>query len=84
MAAGNYSSILGETNKEPVNSKPEEVVITKTLKRSRRVVSNKAPADAGLLSVIIRTPKAKRTRGEQKGKDPVKINGRLYKHYNYR
>ena len=36
----------------------------------------KAPA------IAIRSPKAKRTRGQKKGKDSVEIDGRLYEYYN--
>ena len=32
--------------------------------------------------IAIRSPKAKRTRGEKKGKDSVEIDGRLYEYYN--
>ena len=34
--------------------------------------------------IAIRSPKAKRTYGEKKGKDSIKINGQLYKYYNYK
>ena len=36
------------------------------------------------LAIAIRSPKAKWTCGEKKGKDSIKINGRLYKYYNYK
>ena len=32
-------------------------------------------------ALAIRSPKAKRTRGNKKGKDPVKIDGRILEYY---
>ena len=58
------------------------MVIRLTLKRRRRVVSIDAPKALKVPVIAIRSPKAKRTRGEKKGKDSVKIDGRLYKYYN--
>jgi len=46
------------------------------------VVSIDAPKAPKVLVIAIRSPKAKQTRGEKKGKDSVKINGRLYEYYN--
>ena len=31
--------------------------------------------------LAIRSPKAKRTRGDKKGKDPIKIDGRILEYY---
>ena len=60
----------------------EEAVIQLTLKRRQRVVSIDAPEALKAPAIAIRSPKAKRTRGQKKGKDSVKIDGQLYKHYN--
>ena len=46
------------------------------------MVSIDVPKALKVLVIAIRSPKAKRTRGEKKGKDPVKIDGRLYEYYN--
>ena len=32
-------------------------------------------------ALAIRSPKAKRTRGDKKGKDPVEIDGRILEYY---
>ena len=34
--------------------------------------------------LAIRSPKAKRTRGNKKGKDSVKIDGRILEYYTYK
>ena len=34
--------------------------------------------------LVIRSPKAKRTRGNKKGKDPVEIDGRILEYYKYK
>ena len=60
----------------------EEAVIQSTLKRRRQVVSVDAPEALKALVIAIRSPKAKRTRGEKKGKDSVKVDGQLYEYYN--
>jgi hypothetical protein len=46
------------------------------------VVSTDAPKALKALIIAIRSPKAKQTRSEKKGRDSVKIDGRLYKYYN--
>jgi len=46
------------------------------------VVSTDAPKALKAPVIAIRSPKAKWTRGQKKGKDSVKVNGQLYKHYN--
>ena len=53
----------------------EEAVIQSTLKQQRRVVSVDAPEALKAPIIAIRSPKAKRTCGEKKGKDPVEIDG---------
>jgi len=72
-------SIPGVIEDEPAR---EEVVIWSTSKRRRRVVSTDAPKAPKVPVIAIRSPKAKQTRSEKKGKDSVKIDGRLYKYYN--
>ena len=62
----------------------EEAVIRLNLKRRRRVVSIDAPKALKALVITIRSPKAKRTRSEKKGKDSIKIDGQLYEYYNYK
>ena len=47
------------------------------------MVSTDAPKALKALVIAIRSPKAKRTYSEKKGKDSVKIDGQLYKYYNY-
>ena len=71
-------SIPGVNKDEPAR---EEAVIQSTLKRRRWVVSIDAPEASKAPVIAIRSPKAKRTRGEKKGKDPVEIDGQLYEHY---
>ena len=53
----------------------EEAVIQSTSKRQRRVVSTDAPEALKAPAIAIRSPKAKRTRSEKKGKDSVEIDG---------
>jgi hypothetical protein len=48
------------------------------------VVSIDTPKAPKALAIAIRSPKAKRTYSEKKGKDSVEINGRLYEYYNYK
>ena len=74
-------SIPGVNKDEPAR---EEAVIQSTLKRRRRVVSINTPKALKALAIAIRSPKAKRTRSQKKGKDSVEINGRLYEYYNYK
>jgi hypothetical protein len=35
-------------------------------------------------TLAIRSSKAKRTRGDKKGKDPIKIDGRILEYYTYK
>ena len=35
-------------------------------------------------ALTIRSPKAKRTRSNKKGKDPVEIDGRILEYYTYK
>jgi len=58
------------------------VVIQSALKQRRWVVSIDTPKAPKVPVIAIRSPKAKRTRSEKKGKDSVKIDGQLYKYYN--
>ena len=60
----------------------EEAAIQLTLKQQQQVVSTDAPKALKAPVIAIRSPKAKWTRGQKKGKDSVKVNGQLYKHYN--
>ena len=46
------------------------------------MVSVDAPKALKALAIAIRSPKAKRTHSEKKGKDSIEIDGRLYKYYN--
>ena len=46
------------------------------------MVSIDAPKALKVPVIAIRSPKAKRTCGEKKGKDSVEIDGRLYEYYN--
>ena len=72
-------SIPGVIKDEPAR---EEVVIRLTLKQRQQVVSTDAPKALKVPVIAIRSPKAKQTRSEKKGKDSVEIDGRLYKYYN--
>ena len=74
-------SIPGINKDEPAQ---EEAGIRSTLKRRRRVVSADAPKAPKAPVIAIRSPKAKRTYSEKKGKDSIEIDGRLYKYYNYK
>ena len=46
------------------------------------MVSIDTPKAPKVPAIAIRLPKAKRTHSEKKGKDSIKIDGRLYKYYN--
>ena len=46
------------------------------------MVSIDAPEALKAPAIAIRSPKAKRTRGEKKGKDSAEIDGQLYEYYN--
>ena len=46
------------------------------------MVSVDAPEALKALAIAIRSPKAKWTCGEKKGKDSIEINGQLYEYYN--
>ena len=58
-------SIPGVIKDKPAR---EETVIRSTLKRQRRVVSADAPEAPKAPAIAIRSPKAKRTRGERRGR----------------
>ena len=51
------------------------------LKRSRQGASVDAYEAHKASALAIRSPKAKRTRGDKKGKDPVEIDGRILEYY---
>jgi hypothetical protein len=53
----------------------EEAIIQLILKQQRQVVSIDVPEALKALVIAIRLPKAKRARGEKKGKDSIKIDG---------
>jgi hypothetical protein len=84
LAAGDYGSILSISGVNKDELAQEEAVIQSTLKRRRWVVSVDAPKAPKAPVIAIRSPKAKQTRGEKKGKDSVEINGQLYEYYNYK
>ena len=89
MAYSNFTLILSDTNKGPSNPKPKEAinlelkkaVIPLKLKRWRQGASADAHEAYKASALAIRSPKAKRTRGNKKGKDPVEIDGRILEYY---
>ena len=89
MARGNFILILSDTNegssdpkpKEVINPEVKEVVIPLKLKRWRWGASIDAYEVYKASVLAIRSPKAKRTRGNKKGKDPVEIDGRILEYY---
>ena len=89
MAYGNFTSILSDTDegssnpklKEVINPEVKEVVILLKLKRWRQGASIDAHEVYKASALAIRSPKAKRTRGNKKGKDPVEIDGRILEYY---
>ena len=89
MARGNFILILSNTDEGPSDSElkevvdPElkEVVIPLKLKRLRQGASADAYEAYKASALAIRSPKAKRTRGNKKGKDPIKIDGRILEYY---
>ena len=89
MAYGNFILILSNTNKgssdpkpkEVINPEVKEVVIPLKLKQWRQGASADAYKVHKASALAIRSPKAKRTRGNKKGKDPVKIDGRILEYY---
>ena len=84
LAHGNFTSILSNTNKGPSDPKPKEVGIPSKLKQSRQGASVDAYKAHKANALAIRSPKAKRTRGNKKGKDPVKIDSQILEYYIYK
>ena len=92
MAYSNFTLILSNTNKGPSNPKPKEVINLKLkeviiplkLKQWRQGASIDAHEVYKASALAIRSPKAKRTRGNKKGKEPVKIDGRILEYYTYK
>jgi len=83
LAYSNFISILSDTDKgssdpkpkEVINPEVKEVVILLKLKRWRQGASVDVYKVYKASALAIRSPKAKRTRGDKKGKDPVEIDG---------
>ena len=81
---GNFILILSNTNKGPSNPKLKEAGIPLKLKRSRQGASIDAYEAYKASALAIRSPKAKRIRGNKKGKDPIEIDGRILEYYIYK
>ncbi len=81
LARGNFTSILSDTDEGPSDTKPKEIVIPSKLKRPRQGASVDAHKAYKASTLAIRSPQAKRTRGDKKGKDPIEIDGRILEYY---
>ena len=92
LARGNFTSILSDTDegpsdpelKEVVNPEQKEAGIPSKLKRLRQGASEDAHEAHKASALAIRSSKAKRTRSDKKGKDPIEIDGRILEYYTCR
>ena len=81
LACGNFTLILSDTDEGPSNTEPKEIIILLKLKRPRQGASVDAHKAYKASTLAIRSPQAKQTRGDKKGKDPIEIDGRILEYY---
>ena len=81
LARGNFTSILSDTDESPSNPELKEAVILLKLKWLRQGASKDTYKAYKASAFAIRSPKAKRTRSDKKGKDPIKIDSRILEYY---
>ena len=67
-----------------VNTKLKEIIIPLKLKRPQQGASADAHKAYKASTLAIRSPQAKQTRGNKKGKDPIKIDGQILEYYTYK
>jgi len=89
LACSNFTLILSDTDKGPSDPEPKEVInpelkeviILSKLKQLRQGAFVDAYKAHKASVLAIRSPKAKHTRGNKKGKDPIEIDSRILEYY---